>query len=48
MKISSKVEELALKKTGQKIIYAPIEKINTLIVDNFPTLGKLVSMRFLE
>ncbi len=44
----SKVEEIVLKKTGQQIIYRPTEKINTLIVDNFPALGKLTALRFLE
>lgn len=46
--IPSKVEELVLKSSGQQIIYSPTEKINTLIVDNFPALGKLTAMRFLE
>ena len=44
----SKVEEIVLKNTGQQIIYRPTEKINTLIVDNFPALGKLTALRFLE
>lgn len=44
----SKVEEIILGKTGQEIIYSPTEKINTIIVDNFPALGKLTAMRFLE
>lgn len=48
MKNISKVEEIALTRTGQKIIYRPTEKINTLIVDNFPMLGKLTALRFLE
>jgi glucosamine-6-phosphate deaminase len=48
MKNQSKVEEILLKSSGQKIIYSPTEKINTLIVDNFPMLGKLTAMRFLE
>lgn len=44
----SHVEEVALKQSGQKIIYPPTEKINTIIVDNFPQLGKLTALRFLE
>ena len=47
-KFASKVEGIAVKNTGQKIIYEPIEKINTIVVDNFPALGKLTAMRFLE
>ena len=37
-----------LNETGQKLIYPPTEKINTLIVDNFPELGRLTALRFLE
>jgi len=48
IKFASKVEEIAVNNTGQKIIYEPIEKINTIVVDNFPALGKLTAMRFLE
>ncbi len=48
MKNSSKVVDMLLKKSGQQIIYSPTEKINTLIVDNFPLLGKLTALRFLE
>ncbi len=46
--IPSKVEEIILTNTGQQIIYPPTEKINTLIVDNFPALGRLTALRFLE
>ncbi|MBN2010785.1 hypothetical protein JW960_15670 [candidate division KSB1 bacterium] len=48
MKKHSKVEALVQKETGQKLIYPPTEKIQTLIVDNFPRLGKLTALRFLE
>ena len=48
MKNHSNVEGIALRKAKQKIIYRPTEKINTIIVDNFPMLGKLTAMRFLE
>ncbi len=44
----SKVEEIATKQSGQQIIYRPTEKINTIIVDNFPALGRLSALRFLE
>jgi len=46
--IKSMVEEIAVKQSGQKIIYTPTEKINTIIVDNFPALGRLTALRFLE
>ncbi len=44
----SKVEDLAIKKSGEALRYAPIEKINVIVVDNFPDLGKLTAFRFLE
>ncbi len=44
----SKVEKAALAKSGQKLIYPPTEKIKTLVVDNFPNLGKLTALRFIE
>ncbi len=47
-KYISRVEEIATRKSGQKLIYPPTEKINTIIVDSFPVLGKLTALRFLE
>ncbi|NOX89354.1 MAG: glucosamine-6-phosphate deaminase [Calditrichaeota bacterium] len=44
----SRVEEIILQKTDQQLVHPPIEKIGTIIVDNFPELGKLTAMRFLE
>jgi glucosamine-6-phosphate deaminase len=44
----SKVEDTAIKKSGQALRYPPYEKINVIIVDNFPELGKLTALRFLE
>jgi glucosamine-6-phosphate deaminase len=44
----SKVEELAVKRSGAALRYPPTEKINVIVVDNFPELGKLTAMRFLE
>ncbi|MDZ7289903.1 MAG: glucosamine-6-phosphate deaminase [candidate division KSB1 bacterium] len=44
----SKVEQLALTQSGQKLIYSPTEKIGTIVVDNFPALGKLTALRFIE
>ncbi|WP_456408254.1 glucosamine-6-phosphate deaminase [Caldithrix abyssi] len=44
----SRVEELMLQKTKKQLVYSPIEKIGTIVVDNFPELGKLTALRFLE
>lgn len=44
----SKVEQLALAQSGQKLRYAPTEKIGVIVVDNFPALGKLTALRFIE
>ncbi len=47
-RIYSKVEEIALQRSGEKLLYSPREKISTIIVDNFPALGKMVALRFIE
>lgn len=47
-KFISRVEQIAVQNQNQQLLYPPIEKINTIIVDNFPALGKLTAMRFLE
>jgi glucosamine-6-phosphate deaminase len=44
----SKVEDIAVETFRKKIMYPPYEKIKVLEVPNFPTLGKMVSLRFLE
>ncbi|MCH7887177.1 MAG: T9SS type A sorting domain-containing protein [Candidatus Marinimicrobia bacterium] len=46
--MGSKVEEHYLAKSGRKLCYAPTEKISVIQVDNFPDLGKLSALRFLE
>ncbi len=46
--IFSKVEQIALQASPFKDIYPPDEKIRTIVVDNFPALGKLTALRFLE
>jgi len=46
--IVSKVEQIEIEKSGQNLRYPPTEKINVLIVENFPSLGKLTALRFLE
>ncbi|HDN58562.1 MAG TPA: glucosamine-6-phosphate deaminase [Candidatus Marinimicrobia bacterium] len=46
--LTSHVEEYFLKKSGRKLMYAPVEKIPVIEVDNFPELGKMTALRFLE
>ena len=45
---SSRVEQIALERSGQALIYPPTEKIGVIVVDHFPALGKLTALRFLE
>ncbi|MGA2622866.1 MAG: glucosamine-6-phosphate deaminase [Bacteroidota bacterium] len=45
---TSSVEETELLRSGRKPIYAPTEKIRIVEVDNFPSLGKLTALRFVE
>jgi len=47
-KTISKVESLALARSGRKLIYFPTEKIPVIEVSNFVMLGKLAAHRFLE
>ena len=42
------VERAALSASPLGAIYAPQEKIATIVVENFPQLGKLAAMRFIE
>ncbi|MGH7493914.1 MAG: glucosamine-6-phosphate deaminase [bacterium] len=44
----SAVEQVALKSSPFQTLYAPTEKIPVVVVDNFPALGKLAALRFLE
>jgi glucosamine-6-phosphate deaminase len=44
----STVEEIAIQQSGDQLRYSPTEKINVIVVDNFPLLGKLSAFRFLE
>jgi len=46
--INSKVEQFFLEKSRKKLIYRPTEKIPIIQVDNFPELGKLTALRFIE
>jgi len=45
---SSKVEEIAIQKEKKKGIYAPTEKLKVIEVSDFPSLGKLTALRFVE
>ena len=42
------VEQAALKTSPFQALYSPTEKIPTIVVDNFPALGKLAALRFIE
>jgi len=42
------VEQKALEASFFDELYPPTEKIPTVIVENFPALGKLAAMRFIE
>lgn len=46
--ISSSVENYYLEKSGKQLQYLPTEKIPIIQVDNFPELGKLTALRFIE
>lgn len=45
---TSSVEAVELRKTGRQFQYLPTEKIKLVEVDNFPLLGKLTALRFIE
>jgi len=45
---TSRIEEIDLARSGRKAIYAPTEKIPIVEVPNFPMLGKLTALRFVE
>lgn len=42
------VMQVALLKSPYKLIYPPMEKIPAIVVENFPMLGKLTALKFLE
>ncbi|MDO8549163.1 MAG: glucosamine-6-phosphate deaminase, partial [Ignavibacteria bacterium] len=44
----SKVEQYYLEKSGRELFYPPTEKIPVIQVSNFPELGKLTALRFIE
>jgi glucosamine-6-phosphate deaminase len=45
---ASTVEQIELEKSGRKMSYPPTEKVRVIEVDNFPVLGKLTALRFVE
>src|ERR1035441_62806 len=45
---TSRIEEIELQRSGRKPIYTPTEKIGIVEVPNFPMLGKLTALRFIE
>ncbi len=45
---TSRVEQVALARSGYAFRYAPEEKIPSIVVSNFPALGRLTAARFLE
>ena len=44
----SNVEKIYLQKSGKKLKYEPTEKAGIIQVSNFPELGRLAALRFLE
>jgi len=44
----TRVERSALASSAFEATYAPREKIATIVVENFPLLGRLAAMRFVE
>lgn len=47
-KTISNVEQGVLALSGEKLCYSPAEKVGVIVVGNFPMLGKLTALRFLE
>lgn len=47
-RLNSRVEEYFLRLSNKKLIYPPTEKIPVIQVSNFPALGKLTALRFIE
>ena len=42
------VEKVAAEGSSFRALYPPTEKIPAIVVENFPSLGKLTAMRFIE
>jgi glucosamine-6-phosphate deaminase len=48
LKSTSAVEDYFVKLSSYEIGYPPQEKIKTVLVDNFPAMGHLTALRFIE
>ena len=46
--ILTPVEEVAVRASSFDVLYPPTEKTPTIVVENFPALGRLAALRFLE
>ena len=46
--MTSRVEQIALEQSGRELRYPGSEHIGVLVVENFPALGTLTALRFLE
>jgi len=46
--ILTPVEAVAVDASSFDVLYRPTEKIPAIVVENFPALGKLAAMRFIE
>jgi len=44
----SAVETKTIEESGYKLCYQPEEKLGLVVVNNFPALGKLTALRFIE
>ncbi|MFO7957010.1 MAG: hypothetical protein R6X33_07895 [Candidatus Brocadiia bacterium] len=42
------VERAALRESRYEALYEPTENVPTIVVDNFPALGRLTALRFIE
>jgi glucosamine-6-phosphate deaminase len=45
---TSAVETRALRSSGEDLLYPPRERIGCIVVDDFPSLGRLTALRFIE
>jgi glucosamine-6-phosphate deaminase len=46
--VSSQVEAKAIEQSPLDLLYAPDEKLPVITVNNFPALGQLIALRFIE
>lgn len=46
--VTSAVERNFLEQSKFQLLYPPTEKVGVILVDNFPALGKLTALRFIE